>query len=80
MTVVADRLVRSGGWLMKVPAITATFWIIKVLSTTIYQQTLILQNQPFGAALAVTLVLLVLGVLLVQSRLIERGRFRVVFR
>ena len=35
MTIVADRLVNSRSWLTKVPAITATFWVIKVLSTTI---------------------------------------------
>jgi uncharacterized membrane protein YwzB len=35
VTVAADRLVRSRTWLTKVPAITATFWVIKVLSTTI---------------------------------------------
>ncbi|MFG2041672.1 hypothetical protein [Dactylosporangium sp. NPDC048998] len=35
MSVAANRLVSSRGWLTKVPAITATFWVIKVLSTTI---------------------------------------------
>jgi uncharacterized membrane-anchored protein len=30
-----SRLVNTRGWLTKVPAITATFWVIKVLSTTI---------------------------------------------
>ena len=35
MTVTAQRLVTSPRWLTKVPVITATFWVIKVLSTTI---------------------------------------------
>jgi len=35
VSVTADRLVNSRAWLTKVPAITATFWVIKVLSTTI---------------------------------------------
>jgi uncharacterized membrane-anchored protein len=36
VSVVTDRLVSSSrGWLTKVPAITATFWVIKILSTTI---------------------------------------------
>ncbi|MET8907562.1 hypothetical protein [Micromonospora sp. NPDC004551] len=35
VSVATDRLVGTRGWLTKVPAITATFWVIKVLSTTI---------------------------------------------
>lgn len=35
MTVTARRYVTSRDWLTKVPVITATFWVIKVLSTTI---------------------------------------------
>jgi uncharacterized membrane-anchored protein len=35
MAVDAAPAVRSRAWLTKVPAITATFWVIKVLSTTI---------------------------------------------
>ncbi|WP_433076637.1 COG4705 family protein [Dactylosporangium sp. CA-052675] len=35
MSVTADKLVSVRGWQTKVPAITATFWVIKVLSTTI---------------------------------------------
>jgi uncharacterized membrane-anchored protein len=35
MAVTAASAVRSRTWLSKVPAITATFWVIKVLSTTI---------------------------------------------
>jgi putative spermidine/putrescine transport system permease protein len=51
----------------------------KVMSTMIYQQALILQNWPFAAAFAVVLVLVVFLVLLVQTRVIEGGRYRVVF-
>jgi len=45
----------------------------KVLSTIMYQQAIILQNWPFAAAIAVTLVLIVLVVLGVQTRVAERG-------
>jgi putative spermidine/putrescine transport system permease protein len=51
----------------------------KVMSTMIYQQALILQNWPLAAAFAVALVLVVFLVLFVQARVIEGGRYRVVF-
>jgi putative spermidine/putrescine transport system permease protein len=51
----------------------------KVLSVLIYQQTMILQNWPFGAAVAFALLLIVLLLITVQARLLERGRFGVVF-
>jgi putative spermidine/putrescine transport system permease protein len=51
----------------------------KVMSTMIYQQALILQNWPLAAAFAAVLVLVVFLVLFVQTRLIEGGRYRVVF-
>jgi putative spermidine/putrescine transport system permease protein len=51
----------------------------KVMSAIIYQQALILQNWPLAAAFAVVLVLVVFFVLLVQTRVIEGGRYRVVF-
>jgi putative spermidine/putrescine transport system permease protein len=51
----------------------------KVMSTMIYQQALILQNWPLAAAFAVALVLVVFLVLFVQTRIIEGGRYRVVF-
>jgi uncharacterized membrane-anchored protein len=35
MSVASTPLMASRGWLTKVPAITATFWVIKILSTTI---------------------------------------------
>jgi uncharacterized membrane-anchored protein len=35
MAVAAGRAMQSRSWLTKVPAITVTFWVIKVLSTTI---------------------------------------------
>lgn len=50
-----------------------------VLSTAIYEQTLILQNWPLGAALAVTLVIIVIAILTIQTRLLERGHFKAVF-
>lgn len=51
----------------------------KVLSVMVYQQALVLQNWPFAAALAVSLVMLVFLVLLVQRRVIEGGKYRIVF-
>jgi len=51
----------------------------KVLSTMIYQQAMVLQNWPFAAAFAVALVLIVLVVLSVQRRVLEGGKYRVVF-
>src|SRR5882724_5101773 len=35
MAVAAARTIQTRSWLTKVPAITATFWVIKILSTTI---------------------------------------------
>lgn len=52
----------------------------KVLSTIMYQQALILQNWPFAAAVAVTLVLIVLVAVTLQTTLVERGRFRAMFQ
>jgi putative spermidine/putrescine transport system permease protein len=51
----------------------------KVLSTMIYQQALVLQNWPFAAAFAVTLVLVVFLILFIQTRAIEGGKYKVVF-
>lgn len=52
----------------------------RVLSTVMYQQALVLQNWPFAASIAVALVLIVLIVLTLQTRIIERGRYKVVFQ
>jgi putative spermidine/putrescine transport system permease protein len=51
----------------------------KVLSTMVYQQAMVLQNWPFAAAFAVTLVLVVFLVLAVQRRVLEGGKYRIVF-
>ncbi len=51
----------------------------KVLSAMVYQQAMVLQNWPFAAAFAVALVLIVLVVLAVQRRVLEGGKYRVVF-
>ena len=51
----------------------------KVLSTMVYQQAMVLQNWPFAASSAVVLVLIVLAVLTLQRRLIEGGKYKVVF-
>ncbi|MCO5089587.1 ABC transporter permease [Bosea sp. (in: a-proteobacteria)] len=50
-----------------------------VLSTTIYEQAMVMQNWPSAASFAVALVLIVFLVLLVQSRFVEGGKFKVVF-
>jgi putative spermidine/putrescine transport system permease protein len=52
----------------------------KVLSTTLFQQAVVLQNWPFGAALAVTLVFIVLLAVTLQFRLVEQGRYKAAFR
>ncbi|MDB5512189.1 MAG: transporter permease [Enterovirga sp.] len=52
----------------------------KVLSTMLFQQAVVLQNWPFGAALAITLVLIVLMAVTLQFRLVERGRYKAVFQ
>lgn len=52
----------------------------KVLSVMVYQQALVLLNWPLAAAFAVALVMIVLLVLLIQTRVIEGGKFRVVFQ
>ncbi len=51
----------------------------KVLSVMVYQEAMVLQNWPLAAALAIVLVLVVLLVLPVQTRIIEGGKYRVVF-
>lgn len=51
----------------------------KVLSTMVYQQAMVLQNWPFAAAFAVALVLIVFVVLAVQRRLLEGGKYGIVF-
>lgn len=51
----------------------------KVMSIMIYQQALILQNWPLAAAFAVVLVMMVFFVLLIQTRVIETGKYRIVF-
>lgn len=51
----------------------------KVMSTVMYQQALVLQNWPLAAACAVALVLIVFFVLIVQTRTIEGGKYKVVF-
>jgi putative spermidine/putrescine transport system permease protein len=51
----------------------------KVLSTMVYQQAMVLQNWPLAAAFAVALLVVVSVALAVQRRVIEGGRYRVVF-
>lgn len=52
----------------------------KVLSTMLFQQAVGLQNWPFGAALAITLVLVVFLAVTLQFRFVERGRYKAVFQ
>ena len=51
----------------------------KVLSTMVYQQAMVMQNWPFAAAFAVTLVLIVYVVLAIQRRVLEGGKYGIVF-
>jgi putative spermidine/putrescine transport system permease protein len=51
----------------------------RVLAMVVYQQAMILQNWPLASAVAAILLLLVLSVLLVQTRLTSRARDAMVF-
>jgi putative spermidine/putrescine transport system permease protein len=51
----------------------------KVMSVVIYQQAMVLQNWPLAAGLAVVLLLVVLLALAAQSRLVEGGKYKMVF-
>ncbi|MBI2527352.1 MAG: ABC transporter permease [Candidatus Rokubacteria bacterium] len=53
---------------------------IKVMSALIYQQNLLLLNWPFGGAMSVIILLITSGVTLGYTRLLEGGRYRVVFQ
>jgi putative spermidine/putrescine transport system permease protein len=53
---------------------------VKVMSYLAYQQTLMLSDWPYGAAIAFILLALSGGGVLVYLRLMESGRFGVVFR
>ncbi|WP_433618162.1 COG4705 family protein [Dactylosporangium sp. CA-139114] len=62
---------RSRGWLTKVPAITATFWVIKVLSTTIGETLADYLNVNVGLGPAVTdgiMFVLLVAALIMQFR------------
>jgi putative spermidine/putrescine transport system permease protein len=51
----------------------------EVISTKLYTQAMVMQNWPSAASYAAALVMIVLLVLVVQSRLVENGKFKVVF-
>jgi putative spermidine/putrescine transport system permease protein len=51
----------------------------KVMSVMVYEQALVLQNWPLAAAFALALVMMVFLVLLAQTRVIEGGKYRIVF-
>jgi putative spermidine/putrescine transport system permease protein len=53
---------------------------VKVMSFLAYQQTLLLSDWPYGSAIAFVLLALTGTAVLLYLRLIERGRFAVVFR
>ncbi|MEV4137173.1 hypothetical protein AB0J72_33995 [Dactylosporangium sp. NPDC049742] len=66
-----NRRVTPGGWQTKVPAITATFWIIKVLSTTIGETVADYLAVSVGLGPAVTdaiMFALLVAALIVQFR------------
>ncbi|WP_433042661.1 COG4705 family protein [Dactylosporangium sp. CS-033363] len=71
MSTVTARSVSSRGWLTKVPAITATFWVIKVLSTTIGETLADYLNVNVGLGPAVTdgiMFAFLVGALILQFR------------
>ena len=51
---------------------------IKVLATLIYQQMMVLQNWPFAAAISLALLVIVLAIVSLQMRFLERGRAGVI--
>jgi putative spermidine/putrescine transport system permease protein len=51
---------------------------LKVMSVLAYQQTMLLQNWPLAAAIAFSLLIIVLAIISFQVRLLERGRAGVV--
>lgn len=53
---------------------------VKVMSFLAYQQTLLLSDWPYGSAIAFVLLALTGTAVLVYLRVLERGRFGVVFR
>ena len=53
---------------------------VKVMSFLAYQQTLLLTDWPYGSAIAFILLALSGGAVLLYLRVLERGRFGVVFR
>ncbi len=67
MTVTAGRIVTSPRWLTKVPVITATFWVIKVLSTTIGEtfSDYLAVNVGLGPAVTDTIMIAVLSTALI---------------
>jgi uncharacterized membrane-anchored protein len=71
MAVSAAPRVRTHTWLNKVPAITATFWVIKVLSTTIGETFADYLSVNVGLGPAVTdavMIAVLAGALVVQLR------------
>lgn len=53
---------------------------VKVMSFLAYQQTLLLSDWPYGSAIAFVLLALTGATVLIYLRVLERGRFGVVFR
>ena len=53
---------------------------VRVVAYLVYEEFLQMLNWPFGAALALILVVLTMTIVLFYNRLIERGRWKEVFR
>jgi putative spermidine/putrescine transport system permease protein len=53
---------------------------VRVVAYLVYEEFLQMLNWPFGAALALVLVVLTMMIVLVYHRLMERGRWKEVFR
>lgn len=51
-----------------------------VLSTLLYEQAMVLQNWPFASSIAISLLIMALLVVVLQTYLVEEGRYRAVFQ
>jgi len=53
---------------------------VKVMAYMVWEQFLLILNWPLGAAIGFVLLVITTGLMLVYNRLLERGRFGIVFQ
>jgi putative spermidine/putrescine transport system permease protein len=53
---------------------------VRVVAYVVYDEFLYMLNWPFGAAVALVLVAVTMTIVVVYHRLLERGRWKEVFR